>query len=304
MSTERKYRKRLNRNGWMAKIQRFTWGSKTPDFMGYCPFFWFTWLSLIIAPFKLLVIGLVIIVIVPFVGIYELWTRLPHRPTKPTYEKLLRIHEYILEMGEEKFLEYTEGDDIGRWIEITPDWRNCVAAAVAIRDRKEERVQASAKRDKRRLQWLANRLHYVIKPVAYTTCAVAAFFAVRFIVRFIAWAWPLINWPKVGQIVEIIGIMLIEVVVSGAIVTGIVFSIEYLWKYYRRKCPKCPNKIGFWRKLGSYLAIPFSFLGETIDVIYTRECPLIEWGDDSGPIENTTSENSPISNVKRMDWPE
>lgn len=54
METERKYQKGLNRAHWMCRIQKWAFGIDAPSFyVGYCPFFWMTWLALLAAPFVL-----------------------------------------------------------------------------------------------------------------------------------------------------------------------------------------------------------------------------------------------------------
>ena len=54
---------------------------------------------------------------------------------------------------------------------------------------------------------------------------------------------------------------------------------------YFRSCPKCTDKIGFFGKIGNALSSGAEFLVETIETIYTRECPLIEWTDETEPIQ-------------------
>lgn len=274
-NTDRKYCKQLNRNGWMARLQRFVWRSRTPDFVGYCPFFWFTWLTLIVLPFYLLLL----VIVMPFVGLKHLYNKIPKHPTRPSYEDLLAIYDLVIEHGQEIVL-HIDNVKIQNWINATPDWWNCVLAAVAKRNRKITIVAKRAAKDRSRLKWVANRLHYIIKPLLWGGFAVAAYVLAKSLV----WIIPIIlrwPWPKIGEIVFCVLILGISVCIAVVLIMG----IEALWKLYRKKCPKCPDKIGFWYWLGSKLIIPFYFLWETIEVIYTRECPLIEWGDESKPIQ-------------------
>lgn len=44
------YKKTVSRNGWMRRIQVWTFGKYVPEFGGYCPFFWFTWFCVAVAP--------------------------------------------------------------------------------------------------------------------------------------------------------------------------------------------------------------------------------------------------------------
>jgi hypothetical protein len=49
---ERKKEKKLDRSHWMCRIQKFAFNIDASTFyMGYCPFFWMTWLALLVSPF-------------------------------------------------------------------------------------------------------------------------------------------------------------------------------------------------------------------------------------------------------------
>jgi hypothetical protein len=48
METERKKQKGINPNHWMCRIQKTVFNIDAPSFyMGYCPFFWMTWVAIV-----------------------------------------------------------------------------------------------------------------------------------------------------------------------------------------------------------------------------------------------------------------
>lgn len=285
MSNERKYRKRINPDHWMVKVQKFTWGSKTPDFVGYCPFFWFTWFSLVLAPFK--IIGMIILAPLLLVGIaiQNLIDKMPSKVRKPTPTIMLHMAEKWQE-NETSFLEWLERAEFfgteRAWIRATPDWRNCFLAVLLEKESKDAKKAAANSRDKKRLQSLANKLHYIVRPMAWIIGLGAGGTFLFYAYKFVVWAWPFLYWPKIGEVVLII----IVCITAIATFVSIIIGAEYLWNKMRSGCPKDPNRKGFWATVGKCIAIPFSFILETIDAIYTRECPIIEWDEDTGPIED------------------
>lgn len=279
MNTERKYRKQLNRNGWMTKIQRFVWGNKTPKFIGYCPFFWFTWFSLLAVPLALILFALAL----PFVAAVSLISKIPKHPKRPNYEVLLDIYTAVQAIAGnlKQYEAYAQAvkDDFkwAQWICATPDWWNCVLAAHSRDERLQAKRERRGARDAKHLSKVANNLHYIVRPVIYLFSG----FVLFKLGQFLYWSWPKIYWPTVGQV----AIMLLGGIIIAAAVYFLIQAIESAWRFYRRHCPKCPSKHGFWSKFNNALCTAGEFLSDTVEAIYTRECPLIEWSDESAPIE-------------------
>src|SRR6266403_837576 len=137
----RRYRKPLNKNGWMVKLQRLAFGNITPHFVGYCPFFWFTWLCLLILPAALLV-RLIAFILSAVASLFEI----PACPFRPPKKKLVEFYEDILEHGW-KITCDSWGENYYKavlaWIAATPDWEEQLKALYA--ERQVEKAKAEAR---------------------------------------------------------------------------------------------------------------------------------------------------------------
>lgn len=289
---DRKYRKRVNQSGWMIKLQKLCWGDSTPKFVGYCPFFWFTWLSLFLLPIMLplRLILLVIVLVVLLFGDFKSTSA-----KRPKDKLLLSFYLSLIQTKEaldndmERALDWERVHNsvpyapVFRWIDTTPDWENC-ARRVHLRHleregqneaRKERIVVRSGK-----LRKIANYAGYVIKPLLIVASAVVLYWVgvgIMFVVKNIT----------IGEIIfalKTLGVVL----VLTAIITSVTAMLSKLAKWWR-KCPSRPGRFAWAYKwaLAVFNAIwgVLEFIAETIEIIYTRECPLIEWDSESGPIE-------------------
>lgn len=286
MNIERKYRKQVNTNGWERKLQKWTWGRKTPDFVGYCPFFWFTWLTLFVLPVTLVwkclefLFGLGLAIVVS--SIPKNWV------TRPSDMALVQFYEAVQEFGMEAVLEESETwEDVLPWILANPDWENCVKRIIARNERQaERRARKHPKRDAS-MKWVANHSGKIVVPIIVIVVAAGVYF--------IAPA----AWKALKVIVSLIlGITWANIIFAAKVAAGGVALTLIAWatvwvisRVYAGlvQCPKEPEKIGGLYKTGDAIGrvvfTALEFLVDTIETLYTRECPLIEWGDHNEPIE-------------------
>lgn len=169
--SERKYRKVVNANGWMRKLHVFSFGNSAPRFVGYCPFFWFTWLCILIlpitAPFRFICFLLSVVLSVADAAMESLPER---KPRKPSDSLLLAFYSDFLEDGLDFALDVWESYDyLVAWVRATPDWENCAKKAVLERD--IARVKSSRREKKVR------QLSKYAAPIAKTALVAAGVFA-------------------------------------------------------------------------------------------------------------------------------
>src|SRR4051812_43991327 len=94
MKLEPRYRKVVNENGWMVGLQKLCFGSIRPKFSGYCPFFWFTWLCLLLFPIVVPIHGIILL----FVWIANVFGDLKDkRPFRPSDKDLVAFYDTFLE---------------------------------------------------------------------------------------------------------------------------------------------------------------------------------------------------------------
>lgn len=275
-NSERKYRKQVNKNGWMAKLHRICFGEATPTFVGYCPFFWFTWFCILFFPL-IMIVRLVITIIYGFVCVFR---AIP--PMRPSDILLYSFYDKYLEYGGgQEVLNYIRDildqyRKVLRWIAVTPDWENCAKQVRYKIQQRQAKQQEKAVANAQRAKTLSKYAGYVVKP---TLGAIALFSSYQFI-RLMIWIVRQFTWAGFIFAAEIVGFAIGIGLVISILVSGIKIGHRLL-----RKCPKNPNKIGFWSKVGNAIGNGLEFIAETIETLYTRECPLIEWGNETRPIE-------------------
>jgi hypothetical protein len=284
MKSEPKYRKQVNQNGWMIKLQRLCFGEATPKFTGYCPFFWFTWLCLLLVVIILPLRLLLILFVYSIASVAELRSR---RPSRPKDVRLLSFYDHYLSKGQnlqfERENNYHVWPDVFKWIDKTPDWENCAKEALIRRERARQAVAACKLRNAERSKKISKFAAWIGRPIKLMLLLVGLFASYK-VTGFLYFIIRQITWHELLVAGKWLVIILLAVSAAVLLINSVKFSI--LW--YRR-CPRCPDKISWWRKaiapIGKILGGIVEFIGDTIETIYTRECPLIEWGDESGPIE-------------------
>jgi hypothetical protein len=254
----RKFRKHVNRNGWMARLQRYVLG-ELPKYSGYCPFFWMTWACLLVLP-----VAVVIKTI---------------RKVKPervviTSKFLNEVREYYGWNGKQATMMFYAKDKrfrklvemYGRkWIEnltpTTPKPKEPSKLKPVV-----EKIARSMKRF-----MIGVSLGGFVGGIG-----VGLYFVIPILL-----ALPASSW-----------IALLEGVAFVLGFLGLVFCFSAFLTFLARKT-RFFASIGSgleWIGLGIWKCIlammfPISFMRETISQCYTTNCPLIEWSDHNSPIE-------------------
>lgn len=312
MNTEpqRKYRKKVNRNGWMARVQRYVTG-REPRYMGYCPFFWMTWLCLAGAPFVALKRAVVFTwgFLSEMFSSGDVTTGLNiHKSERPGNYELARygfeVEDYFKTHPDAAFAE-AAGEAYYRvsnlwsynlqWaLDIGHEaFKVAAAEARAAEIKRQERLvatrtarEAREKRLKPYQDAIVRVWSRLVKPLLAISAVALAYFGYKYLFGAIVGAdWAAIGSAALGylwffaQVIAfiltlIVGGLLIYVLAKAAISLG------------QASGPKRAV-----RKVGNFftgIAVMFSFLIETVAMIYKKECPLIEWGEESGPIEKNS----------------
>lgn len=301
---ERKKQKKIDNNHWMCKIQKHVFNIDAPNYyMGYCPFFWMTWVAVICFP---------VVIPVRVVGgaIVKALTKLDESagksiqtyktnkrihletiPLEPTYSDLLNVDKYI-NMVEDitsnadalyNSLSYTRFD-IRRmllWFEKHPDWRSVeLVEAKKYLEKVEERNRKARER--------AANIRRITNMVP--VCGVAIFkclIPILIIAICIAFGWGIVLLAKMFTILMAVQVFIGIILVSFAIV-----FIKTLYSFVdivvcdmmeKRTKPFWFTKAVIW--FAQSVGGVFTFLTETVKMSYKQECPLIIWGEETGKIE-------------------
>jgi hypothetical protein len=309
MSTEvkRKKKKPLNNQHWMARVQKFAFGIDCEKkYTGYCPFFWATWSAILLLPFIL--IGRGIFAVLEFVW-KNTFTKFiepklearrkrkdeaDNSPVKPNDKDLIRAYDFIKKQKEknefcEKSIFYFFYNNFGwryaerveSWFRENPDWVEKELPSAQKRyetlliELEEQRKQDLAREKKIQeiKEKISNFCKIFVKPAIFASCVGAAFL----IYKAVFWLYTNISWKIVAQAVfDFVWNYSLFVM---AIVLGLILLKKALGKYGEK-----------------YIAVPlcwilncigegFSFLKQTIVMTYKKECPLIIWGEETGPIQ-------------------
>ena len=278
METERKYSKQVNENGWMRKFQVWCFGDLVPHFVGYCPFFWFTWICVFISP--LILFGKI------FEPVGRVFLKLVevkrHQPKRPNDGAIMAYYEAYCRGDQDDMACYQNVID---WIKITPNWEECakllIAKYKAAKERARRKKEARERFKARFAKLIGNYGGYIVRPLLFVVSIVAAYYLWRGIVILISMiTLSLLVW--IGKI--LVGGLFACLVLSLLFRFVVMPAIEY----YNR-CPRGKEKpiksTYFWRTIGEGIAAGATFCIDTVAMLYTRECPLIEWSDKDSSIK-------------------
>lgn len=274
-NTERKYRKPVNTNGWMRKLQKWTWGDSTPNFVGYCPFFWFTWLSVLVMPITL--IRKIVAAIFHFIG-----SAIPERIRKvqrPREAVLALLYDHCLKMGVGRaYADWLAEDDaVSEWLKATPDWLNCAERAYRNQQRKAAHEVVWAPRRNAFAQFMSRYAGYVVKPVLWAAGLAGLYVLGRALFSLI--------YNISLEVLIIMGQITAGVMVGTGFMYGVIRVVAWFIMKRRCRCPKNPDKVTWYHRVGLGLDNALEFVCETIESTYIRECPLIQWDDHDEPIQ-------------------
>jgi len=297
----RKKEKKLDRSHWMCRIQKYAFNIDAPSFyMGYCPFFWMTWVSVIVAPFILLyklTIGLVVnwcmeanskLVEKRSISRKEL----SKTPLKPSFKQLIELANWFRDdetslKGVFSCLHYStrfiDCERIEIWLNQNPDWRDTHLPAAREWAIEEERRKKLALERKQRVRKIGNvastcgaTVFKGIIPVGILVVGYFLYSAILFIVTHI----------KLQEFVGALAILL-----SIATLVGVIkLVMSFVMILLDRRNSKKPqyNESGppeWFTSSIDGISNFYTFIRDTIRMTYKQECPMIIWGEETGKIE-------------------
>ena len=304
----RKKEKKIDKNHWMARIQKFSFNIDAESFyMGYCPFFWMTWLALFCAPFVAFGKKVNSIIFKPLNEYtYKkqkiVKQRRSETPLQPSDYKLLKwfysakcfqeeltqekIFEYLKDDWEWRLINELEYNRYKLWFEKNPNWTETYLVAARKNEeinkkKQEEREQKQIKK-KQKMRRIANRCAVfgsILVKILIPTAILSAIFGCYKLTQIITISHVSSMLTAVCVISFFIAVILILKIVGsffaifvGETVLDIVDNLE--------------EKDFTWlSKIKNAIKTTVSFVIETIKLTYKRECPMIIWGNETGKIE-------------------
>lgn len=305
----RKYKKKVNKNGWKANIYRWTF-SREPNYVGYCPFFWITLFCVIVSPFSL--VGKILefiwkLICDLFTPEKEESVKNPeykwekHKYKKPCDEVIVDMYDRLQKF--ETLAHYSWNNLLTPvwWAEQNPDWKEKYYPTAKINvDKKKAREiikQNRKTRHKERMAIVVKYTSYTMKPLVTIAILTAAFYIYKLIFAIVS----LIKWKDVVVMLTYSGISLLVclgIVLAALLVSSVFVNTAKVVKYKWDAIPTKPITLipdREWKSLtlintvlttiltGIFEGIEFVI--ETIKMTYKKECPLIEWSDEEAPIK-------------------
>lgn len=305
---EPKKEKRIDRNHWMSRIQKFCFNIDSPSFYrGYCPFFWMTWIACICAP----VVALFKILSVPFDWLYgftitpvfeyrtETRQNLLKIPLRPTFLQFIRIDkntspgdpvtQYDL-LWDKHARNSIDAKRIALWFKQNPDWRETDLPAAKIEyDRwmKAHNEAENAKRARvRKFRKVSNAASLcgsvVFKGLIPAAILTGAYFIITLLIKLIG----------VMTLANTLGFISIAMfVLAGLTLIYLIVNFFKIWQEIRasRRTQDTDAEPGW--VLTAVISIIAAilnaccFIKETVQMTYKAECPMIIWGEETGSIE-------------------
>lgn len=307
----RKYKKKVNRNGWKANLQRWTF-NREPSYVGYCPFFWMTVFCLCASPFTL--VGKVF----EFGGKFavDLFTPEPRKKPKKVEKEttpedgaivsafnFLKAHreDELYKMSNQVYL-------VVKWARDHPDWKDSYypKAKANVDKAKEQREKEKAKekekefmrakhqeRHKARMALIVKYTSCTVKPLVSLAILIAAFYVYKLVfalVSLIKWKDVLVASGYMSVGLTICAVIFFAALLVGNFATNVLVSVRRKWdsipekpqEYKEHKPSKAAELI---ETIGEGVCEGVQFVCETVKMTYKAECPLIEWSEEEGKIE-------------------
>jgi hypothetical protein len=291
----RKKEKKLDCNHWMCKIQLYTFGIDAPNFyMGYCPFFWMTWLALICLPFVFVAKLLYIVSLKPLADFsdkmetskYEKLKAKLNTPLEPPAHVIVECFKKYknnaqLFDGLFNYLYYNYGsDEISRyaaWFKANTNWKKThyPIAKKRMAELDEVRKKAMEKHQKREafkrkaINTISKYAAIVVKCLIPVVVAAILFVVYK---MYAFCAMHILGFLQAAIIILCIAIFVVCIKILWNVLDQFV-TADHITKADRVIC-------GFFGGIGGI----FKFIGETVKMTYKRECPLIIWGEETGKI--------------------
>jgi hypothetical protein len=316
----RKKEKKLNREHWMCRVQMYTFGIDAPNYyMGYCPFFWMTWVSLLVLPIVFLGKTFVKLSSAPIKPVLRYADarsktralQLLNTPLEPTYNVILDVYAafgkkdyYINEYDRKITFEncggylfgghYTRCERIRLWFLQNPNWREThLEKARAERQKRAEEIEREEREANERRKRTEARNRKLSNVAGL--CGRGLF---KLLIPTLIIAGGVFGYYGLLKLCSTI--RLEDVVLVFAITAGLVASflagrilLDFLCTFVFTEPVKDKISRVLERTFG-YRGICYSvfhkiravwnFAADTVALTYKAECPLILWGDETGNI--------------------
>lgn len=342
-TVERKKEKKLDRNHWMCRVQKYTFGIDAPTFyMGYCPFFWMTWLAVI----AFLPVAIVKNLVRPIDKAYDFVFREPTQKLVAKRKEVKLQKELVQEPPLSIIAEIFRHEDLQgvNWAELVPDTKvfdevkhdvffcpsvrsfdvaasyvrflianpNFIAengeravqeveARRLARQAAEEREQELARKRHERAERRRKFFNKVARKISICGPLIFKILIPAVIIAAGLFVLSLLGYlmAKVPLIAYVQGFLLVNALAIAFLSGKLFCSAISIWLENRERSGK--DSIG--DKLGEILEWVFThiekswewvkdvafniidFTATTVSVSYKQECPMIIWGDETGPIE-------------------
>lgn len=267
------YIKPLKRDGWQIKFYIWAYG-KEPRFKGYCPLFHAIWLGALLSPF----IFFWKTCKKTWALLCDFWPESPEPPFFPDdddFESLLnygaRAYEYSVHPYYIKLDQWVVNNPNYKeiWEEIKKEKKKKEDAKIVISlINAERRARLQEKMDK-----INHYASYFVKPILVTSAI---------FVGWGVWKLAIVLWNifDFWAVMWVLGHLAI-VVVSLIVFLGIIMSLIKV----SNKIAEGEIKIGFLQKLGTATKEAFDFVIASVKMIYTKNCPIIEYSDSTDKIQ-------------------
>jgi len=303
----KKYGKKVNKNGWQARLYRWAW-NKEPKFKGYCPFFHVTWITLLLSPF--IFVGRFFYacgeylsqifeekyqnyktskddsesqVAAPYIGdaflikLFENEKELSDPFFKDNSEYILKSIDMDVRCYAEKYGRKVE--TVKRWLKQNPEWRELYPGAKlrveAYRKRLEEQ-QVKEERRKEALKAKIQECRWVMKVLSWLGIGAGAYGLAKLAIIF--------PWVSFLQSLLTAVIIVVSAILVFALLCGIIYGI---FRVVRLGFKEAFGDGTFLREVvWDGIKEGGAFLIESVKMFYTEQCPMITWTEnESGPIE-------------------
>lgn len=300
----RKKEKKLDCSHWMCRVQKYTFGIDAPSFYsGYCPFFWMTWVCVLMSPFAffwnvaLKPIGRVLNKIGDdVVSRKEASTkRLLETPLQPSAADFLALERYY--RHDKPDIDYSSNDvfhsldrssvdaiRIALWLNQNKDWRNThLPAAHQWKIEMNKRKEAANNR-KHKIRKIGN----VVSVCGSTVFKglIPALIAALSYVAYLGIYW-VCSVVTLNAFLIALGIVLAGLTVG--LVTHVVFDVLHNIRMNRMSKPTEPKPVyegpRWYEPIVDGISNGFAFIRDTVRMTYKKECPMIIWGDETGKIQ-------------------
>lgn len=317
----RKFKKKISQDYWMLKIHKWAYG-RTPNFKGYCPLFWSTWALLPLSPFiaigKLGEFGIDTAVNVTRIGLGAFKSTEPDKVKeiiyrKPADSQIIILAEFMESNNIDNLQEYYNkkhdnwgiwssfGDDITEnygydkqhvnmtsiigWVKQNPNWKDFYKLAI-INVKNLKNKQLAAKQRKEQLAIYTNKITnfcgILVKPTLWLSAVGTSYYLIKLVI----YLFHLIVWSAVGiGALKLAGILMV-VLLATLIISFVCKIVGTLIKQLSSiKLPeKEKSESSFFNRLCVGIGEGISFIYDTGRLLYTKECPLIEYSDTTSSI--------------------